>query len=1172
MQPQEASDLSAAWSKLFQLTSTLLLINDGSISRAEHFAKFARGDLEPLITNILKYAGKQAKRKQVKPTWEGLRVNASRVARTTGGCGKAARMLRVGPDAASPRTPATLKVLQQKHPHGDAPDELRAAQDQGWAILRAARIASTAEPASMLPKVFTSDEIRLSIMTANPGSSPGLSGLSILHLQQALRYGGGLGPTLLASLAWLGTALYAEEERLPAIFWYFHSAAQLTALGEKVRPIACGDTLRRVFGRTYCRLNAQRFAQRLQAGGQYGVGVAGGVEIIATMARLIYEAEGTTLSIDCVNAFNSLKRSAIFPEVAAHAGDCYAYATRLIGAERQPVLLFGLDGEAEPAVIMSAQGVQQGDPLGPLLFALALQPVLLAFRQEHPSLALPAYLDDLMLMALSGNSLRNELSASSQGFQWLQDHLENRLGLQVNLGKTHLLVPENGILGAGEAAEQVVCDTFGAIIRPTDCIGDATAGEQVLRVTGVPIGCRTKVQQAATDVLRAPETELLVREIARSRDTHMAYTLLRVCLIPRASFLARNLGPTDLTDELQRFDAMTMAALAAVTQEPLAMESGNVNTAEGELLAHSPACDWDAAIATIRAEDWDGAAPVAMSSVAQTQASLPLSFGGLGIRSMAVHNGPAFLARTAASLPPAMLAFPDTMHWRLRDSFQELPLVADLRAAYHDLIGRGVDEEKVISMLPAGWAAMATTGDCALLLNAIRRSPGVLEALPAGPAALPPPEADADADPAAQLALTDPVEPEVRHLQKALSKLLDQTRMAALPEQVRATAEGGATADATRATLARLLSQQGRGAMAAFSVFPSNSRKFTMSDPSMRESLRRNLGIERSPLVGSQCCSSCPAQQSGAHARSCARTGEQNYRHATLRDGFIDCIKADAGFIAARESTECFNLTVLAARIAEANARNGKTPAMDIVVSPGALDMPQPRDRSGQLVGNLEPAQYQNKGAAIDVTIVDPTCSSYRRAAADKAKHALMLKVKEKFIHYFDSGLLDRTRFTLIPLAVEQFGSMSPHADDFIKAAARHQSARSGGAWSESRCVQRWRQRLSIIVQEGISASVARMWARTVAVAGEPFPDLDGYTRVHLLLRHSEVQPPAGALPEPAAVPPGPHASGGMCAPTETTEVGQLAPHSTAVTPQGGADSLPHRSFLHISQAATGTQ
>ena len=214
---------------------------------------------------------------------------------------------------------------------------------------------------------------------------------------------------------------------------------------------------------------------------------------------------------------------------------------------------------------------------------------------------------------------------------------------------------------------------------------------------------------------------------------------------------------------------------------------------------------------------------------------------------------------------------------------------------------------------------------------------------------------------------------------------------------------------------------------------------------------------------------------------------------------------------------------------------------MDIVVSPGALDMPLPRDRSGQQAKNLEPAQYQNKGAAIDVTIVDPTCGSYRRAAAEKAKHALMLKVKEKFIHYFDSGLLDRTRFTLIPLAVEQFGSMSPHANDFIKAAARHQSSVIGGAWCESRCIQRWRQRLSIIVQEGISASVARMWARTVAVAGEPFPGLDGYTRVHLLLRDPGVQVPADAQPEPAAVPLGTHTniSGGTHAPMAMPEVDQ---------------------------------
>ena len=142
------------------------------------------------------------------------------------------------------------------------------------------------------------------------------------------------------------------------------------------------------------------------------------------------------------------------------------------------------------------------------------------------------------------------------------------------------------------------------------------------------------------------------------------------------------------------------------------------------------------------------------------------------------------------------------------------------------------------------------------------------------------------------------------------------------------------------------------------------------------------------------------------------------------------------------------------------------------------------------------------------------------------------------------------------------------------KAAARHQSARSGGTWSESRCVQRWRQRLSIVVQEGTSASVACMWARTVAVAGEPVPHLDGFTRVHLSPRGSEVQPPGlPSLPEPAAVPPGPHAGGGPCATTEMSEAGQLVPHSTAVTPQGRAGSPPPANnsirFTAAPQAAT---
>ena len=48
-------------------------------------------------------------------------------------------------------------------------------------------------------------------------------------------------------------------------------------------------------------------------------------------------------------------------------------------------------------MIQSASGVQQGDPLGSLLFALALNPLLLGIGSRHPSVFISAHADNCII-------------------------------------------------------------------------------------------------------------------------------------------------------------------------------------------------------------------------------------------------------------------------------------------------------------------------------------------------------------------------------------------------------------------------------------------------------------------------------------------------------------------------------------------------------------------------------------------------------------------------------------------------------------------------------------------------------------------------------------------------------------------------------------------------------
>ena len=93
------------------------------------------------------------------------------------------------------------------------------------------------------------------------------------------------------------------------------------------------------------------------------------------------------LKIDLRNAFNLVSRQAFLDECTAHFPEVLPWA--LWCYELHPVLWHPL------GLISSESGVQQGDPLGPLLFSLVLHRVVSAIASNCPELLFHMwYLDD----------------------------------------------------------------------------------------------------------------------------------------------------------------------------------------------------------------------------------------------------------------------------------------------------------------------------------------------------------------------------------------------------------------------------------------------------------------------------------------------------------------------------------------------------------------------------------------------------------------------------------------------------------------------------------------------------------------------------------------------------------------------------------------------------------
>ena len=140
-----------------------------------------------------------------------------------------------------------------------------------------------------------------------------------------------------------------------------------------VRPLCCGDPLRRLVAKCFCIGGKGEISQKFE-GKNFGVGCSWGVEAVAHSLRDVlleqkHFSDLALLKIDFKNAFNMLDRetfvraaSSMFPGLERWSWWCYS---------QPPLLIYDHARE-----FTSECGVQQGDPLGPLYFCCGLQSLI----------------------------------------------------------------------------------------------------------------------------------------------------------------------------------------------------------------------------------------------------------------------------------------------------------------------------------------------------------------------------------------------------------------------------------------------------------------------------------------------------------------------------------------------------------------------------------------------------------------------------------------------------------------------------------------------------------------------------------------------------------------------------------------------------------------------------
>lgn len=321
-------------------------------------------------------------------------------------------------------------------------------------------------------------------------------------------------------------------------------ASPLIALDKEdggIRPIAIESTIIKLVAHIALERIREDTWRQVFPDLQYGAGHGANLERAIRKARQSIASNKISFLVDCHNAFNTVDREAILTQLQKHKG-LWPISRLAAWSLRHTRLIPFSNGVAAPNSNLTSQsGVRQGSVIGPLLFCLALQPILHRIKNTM-QVDIEAYMDDITLSCADPQTASTALSTLTRELE--------KIGLKLNVTKTICLADDESASALTGLAREIPRVSSG-----------------VVKLLGAAAWQRSTDQERSDFVLRRMKKHDPFFERLNIVGLSYQLALTQMCATGRPIFLLRNHTWEDSAAAACHFDALTEKCLKTIAGE-----------------------------------------------------------------------------------------------------------------------------------------------------------------------------------------------------------------------------------------------------------------------------------------------------------------------------------------------------------------------------------------------------------------------------------------------------------------------------------------------------------------------------------------------------------------------------------------------------------------------------